>query len=150
MIFRKIKKSVWIRPLCSLLLKSGLSKIHLLLLQSIELGVEYAPKHLEKPVPHFPMTSRLQNGKSLDFPQTYSRFELRYEVAFRWLTLGLQVVQPRITRILYRIEFLSSSFSFFSLFSSRFFTSSPIGAPRGFSLVNLTFPLTYRKSDSCN
>ena len=40
-----------------------------LLLQSIELGVAYAPKHSENPVPHFPMTSRLQNGKSLDFPQ---------------------------------------------------------------------------------
>ena len=43
-----------------------------LLLQSIELGAAYAPKHSEKPIPHFPMTSRLQNGKSLDFTQTYS------------------------------------------------------------------------------
>ena len=45
---------------------------------SIELGVAYAPKHSEKPVPHFPMTSRLQNGKSLDFPQTYSTSFLIY------------------------------------------------------------------------
>ena len=62
-----------------------------LLLQSIEIGVTYAQKHLEKPVPDFPMTSRLQNGKSLDFPQTYSSVDSDHSDLFETDSFRLRV-----------------------------------------------------------
>ena len=76
-------------------------------------------------------------------PLLGTSFEIRYKVGFCLVTHGLQVAIARFTRILNRIElFIVIVFFFFAIFVA-IFTSSVIGAPRGFYLVNLPFPLTY-------
>ena len=89
------------------------------------------------------LTSANRCSFIINKPPPGTSFEIRYKVGFCLVTHGLQVAFARFTRILNRIKFfIVIVFFFFAIFVV-ISTSSVIGAPRGFSLVNLPFPLTY-------